>query len=117
MYRSWVKLHEPELLTNGWACPIYNSTGRDVERSESMDEDRNDDLIAEEERTSEEMGVDLNSLFDEDWRDLNRLFPDPRFRRFLRDMRRNQRDVERLLKGLESDGSIPEKPGGVHEVS
>lgn len=75
-----------------------------MERIEEMDEDRSYDFRRPEDKIPDEMPIDLNVLFSKDGRDLNRLFPDLRFRRFLRDMRRNQRDVERFLKKLESDG-------------
>lgn len=69
-----------------------------------MDEERNGDSGRTDENMADEMPIDLNMLFSEDRRDLNLLFPDPRFRRFLRDVRRNQRDVKRFLKRLEGDG-------------
>ena len=68
-----------------------------------MDEDGNMDSRILETEVPDEMPIDLNMLFSEEKRDLNRLFPDPRFRRFLRDMRRSQRDLERFLKRLESE--------------
>ena len=82
-----------------------------------MDEDRKDDFGTQEEKIPEERPIDLNTLFSGERRDLNRLFPDSRFRRFLRDVRRNQRDVERFLKRLETDDSVPEESGGAHEMS
>ena len=69
-----------------------------------MDEERNGDFGRTDENMADEMPIDLNMLFSEDRRDLNLLFPDPRFRRFLRDVKRNQRDVKRFLKRLEGDG-------------
>ena len=82
-----------------------------------MDEDRNEDLGAQEEKIPEEIPVDLNTLFSEERRDLNRLFPDSRLRRFLRGVRRNRRDVERFLERLEVNGEAAEKSGGPYEVS
>lgn len=69
-----------------------------------MDEQRNGEFGRTDENMADEMPIDLNMLFSEDRRDLNLLFPDPRFRRFLRDVKRNQRDVKRFLKRLEGDG-------------
>ena len=82
-----------------------------------MDEDKNEDVGAREGRIPEEMPIDLNTLFSEETRDLNRLFPDASFRRFLRDLRRSQRDVERFLERLEIDGPVSEKSGAAYEVS
>jgi len=47
--------------------------------------------------------IDLNRLFSPSSRDLNSLFPDPGFRRFLRDVKRNQVAVEKLLEKLGED--------------
>lgn len=88
-----------------------------MERREEMDEERNGDSGTREEEIREEIPIDLNILFSGHRRDLNRLFPDARFKKFLRDVRKNQREVEGFLKRLESDDSFPEKPGGAHEVS
>jgi len=82
-----------------------------------MHEDRDDQVGRGEGESPEEASIDLNMLFSEDKRDLNRLFPDARFRRFLRDLKRNQRDVNRFLKRVERNGSVPEESGGAHEVS
>lgn len=82
-----------------------------------MDEEWNGESGVGQEEIPEEMAIDLNTLFSEHRRDLNRLFPDPCFRRFLKDLRRSQRDVEGFLKRLESDGSVSEKSRGAHEVS
>ena len=68
-----------------------------------MDEDRHNGLSEEEQAVTEETPVDLNMLFSGETRDLNRLFPEARFRRFLRDVKRNQRGVERFLRQLEND--------------
>jgi len=75
-----------------------------MERTEEMDEARDRDLTEREEDVPDEMPIDLNMLFSGEKRDLNRLFPEARFRRFLRDVRRNKQGVERFLKRLESDG-------------
>jgi hypothetical protein len=68
-----------------------------------MDHPKQDDVSEAEETAPVEMPIDLNALFAEGGRDLNRLFPDGRFRVFLRDVRRSQRAVERLLERLESE--------------
>ncbi len=43
---------------------------------------------------------DLNLLFPGKGYDLNRLFPDAGSRKFLYDLRRNKKDIERLIKNL-----------------
>ncbi len=47
--------------------------------------------------------IDLNRVFSPSNKDLNSLFPDPGFRRFLRDVKRNQVAVEKLLEKLGED--------------
>lgn len=89
----------------------------DVERISEMDDDKNHDEQTQDEQALDETPIDLNVLFSEDKRDLNRLFPDSRVRRFLKDLQRNRRDVEGFLKRLEFDGEVSEKSGGDHEVS
>jgi hypothetical protein len=69
-----------------------------------MDRDGNFDVEGMNETIPEETTIDLNTLFCQEGRDLNRLFPDPPFKRFLRDVSKNQRDVERFLKRLENGG-------------
>ena len=44
--------------------------------------------------------IDLNDLFPEKGRDLNRLFPDEATRRLLYQVKRNKRDIERFIKNL-----------------
>jgi hypothetical protein len=88
-----------------------------MDRKDEMDDERNHDSQTIDESASDEAPVDLNVLFTEEKRDLNRLFPDTRLRRFLKDVRKNQRDVERFLKRLEIDDDIPDNSGGSHEVS
>ncbi len=87
-----------------------------MDRKDRMDDDRNDDSQTIDESASDDVPVDLNVLFTEEERDLNRLFTDSRIRRFLKDVRKNQRDVERFLKRLEIDDT-PDNSGGPHEVS
>jgi hypothetical protein len=82
-----------------------------------MEDERTDTLELGEGATEKEASIDLNAIYSGEERDLNRLFPDAMVRRFLRDVRKNQRDVERFLKRLEHDGSMPEKSGGGNEVS
>lgn len=81
-----------------------------------MDDDRIHDFPVDE-KDRNELSIDLNMLFAEEKRDLNRLFPDSRLKRFLQDVRRNQRDLERFLERLEVDGKAAEKSGGPYEVS
>jgi len=69
-----------------------------------------------DEGAQDEVAVDLNAVFPEEEKDLNRLFPDSGLRRLLRELRRNKRDVERFLERLEIDSEAPEKSGGTHEV-
>lgn len=45
--------------------------------------------------------IDLNALFPEKGYDLNRLFPDEETKRLLYDIKRNKRDIERLIKSLQ----------------
>ncbi len=45
--------------------------------------------------------IDLNSLFPEKGYDLNRLFPDDETRRFLYELKRNKKEIERLIKSLD----------------
>ncbi len=81
-----------------------------------MDDDRIHDFPVDE-KDRNELCIDLNMVFAEEKRDLNRLFSDSRLKRFLRDVRRNQRDLERFLERLEVDGEAAEKSGGPYEVS
>lgn len=81
-----------------------------------MDDDRIHDFPVDE-KDQNELCIDLNMVFAEEKRDLNRLFSDSRLKRFLRDVRRNQRDLERFLERLEVDGEAAEKSGGPYEVS
>jgi hypothetical protein len=45
--------------------------------------------------------VDLNVLFPGKDYDLNQLFPDEGTKKFLYELRRNKRDIERLIKNLD----------------
>jgi len=45
--------------------------------------------------------IDLNALFPEKGYDLNRLFPDDETKRFLYELKRNKKEIERLIKSLD----------------
>jgi hypothetical protein len=68
-----------------------------------MREERDEHPIESDENISDEALIDLNGLYADSVRDLNRLFPDACVRRFLRDVKMNQRGVERFLEKLEKD--------------
>ena len=82
-----------------------------------MSEERDENATGPDDHAFAEQPIDLNVLFSEDGRDLNRLFPDTHFKKLLRDVKRNRRGVDRFLKGLENDDDIVEKSGGADEVS
>ncbi len=44
--------------------------------------------------------LDLNLLFPGKAYDLNRLFPDEGSKKFLHDLKRNKKDIERLIRNL-----------------
>jgi hypothetical protein len=54
--------------------------------------------IGQEEEKKRE--IDLNNLFPEKGYDLNRLFPDEGTKKLIYELRRNKRDIERLIKSL-----------------
>lgn len=54
--------------------------------------------IEQEEEKKRE--IDLNTLFPPKGYDLNRLFPDKGTKKLLYELRRNKRDIERLIKSL-----------------
>jgi hypothetical protein len=54
--------------------------------------------IEQEEEKKRE--IDLNTLFPPKGYDLNRLFPDEGTKKLLYELRRNKRDIERLIKNL-----------------
>jgi hypothetical protein len=56
------------------------------------------DIEAEEEKKRE---IDLNVLFPEKEYDLNRLFPDEETKKLLYELKRNKRDIDRLIKSFE----------------
>jgi len=56
--------------------------------------------VSEEEKTK---GIDLNDLFPGKSYDLNRLFPDEETRKLLCDVKRNKKDIERLIKNLDKE--------------
>jgi hypothetical protein len=60
-------------------------------------EGQSPEVQAEEEKKKE---VDLNVLFPGTSYDLNHLFPDEGTRRFLYELRRNKREIERFIKSL-----------------
>ncbi len=64
-----------------------------------MEEKENKDKKRDFEEKRKE--VDLNILFPGKDYDLNRLFPDEGTRRLLYELRRNKRDIERFIKGLD----------------
>ncbi len=45
--------------------------------------------------------VDLNALFPGKGYDLNRLFPDEGTKKLLYELKRNKREIERFIKGLD----------------
>ena len=50
----------------------------------------------------EEKGdINLNRIFSDRSRDLNRLFPESSLKRFLKEIEENKREVESFLKALE----------------
>jgi hypothetical protein len=63
-------------------------------------DDRSPKAGAEEGKKRE---VDLNALFPGKEYDLNRLFPDEGTRKLLYELRRNRRDIERLIKNFHSE--------------
>ncbi len=81
-----------------------------------MDRDWDDDSQRANESAQDEATVDLNAVFPEEEKDLNRLFPDSGLRRLLTELRKNKRDIERFLERLEIDSEVPEESGGNHEV-
>jgi hypothetical protein len=100
----------------GWLSYIQLDRS-DTRKGRKMSEKRDDKTTGPDDQTFAEQPIDLNVLFAEDGRDLNRLFPDTHFKRLLRDVKRNQRGVDRFLKGLENEDDIVRKSGGADEVS
>ncbi len=61
-------------------------------------EDPSQKIELEEEKKKE---IDLNVLFPGKDYDLNRLFPDDGTKKLLYELRRNKRDIDRFIKGLQ----------------
>lgn len=53
------------------------------------------------EEVGEKGDINLNRIFSDRRRDLNRLFPESSLRRFLKEIEENKREVESFLKVLE----------------
>jgi len=53
------------------------------------------------ENLGEKGDIDLNQVFTNNGRDLNRLFPDLSLKRFLKEIEENKREVRTFLKALE----------------
>jgi hypothetical protein len=68
---------------------------------EEKEEDRPQEAAPEEKPEEKRDEPDLNLLFPGKGYDLNRLFPDAGSRKFLYDLRRNKKDIERLIKNLQ----------------
>ena len=56
---------------------------------------------SEMEKLGEKGDIDLNQVFTDDGKDLNRLFPDPSLKRFLKEIEENKREVRTFLEALE----------------
>ena len=52
-------------------------------------------------KLAEKGDIDLNEVFTDNGRDLNRLFPDLSLKRFLQEIEENKREVRTFLKALE----------------
>jgi len=55
----------------------------------------------EMEKLGEKGDIDLNQVFTDNGRDLNRLFPDLSLKRFLKEIEENKREVRTFLEALE----------------
>ena len=53
------------------------------------------------EKPADKADIDLNRVFRDNGRDLNRLFPDGSLKRFLKEIDENKREVRTFLKALE----------------
>ncbi len=53
------------------------------------------------EKLGEKGDIDLNQVFTDNGRDLNRLFPDLSLKRFLKEIEENKREVKTFLEALE----------------
>ena len=54
-------------------------------------------------KLAEKGDIDLNEVFTDNGRDLNRLFPDLSLKRFLQEIEENKREVRTFLKALEGE--------------
>jgi hypothetical protein len=63
-----------------------------------QEKDEQSQEIEQEEQKRRE--IDLNALFPEKGYDLNRLFPDEGTKKLLYELRRNKRDIDRIVKSL-----------------
>lgn len=64
-------------------------------------EEKEEKILNSESQTVKKREIDLNALFPGKDYDLNRLFPDEETRKLLYELRRNKRDIERFIKGLQ----------------
>ncbi len=64
-------------------------------------EEKEDKIINIDSQDTKKREIDLNTLFPGRDYDLNRLFPDEETRRLLYELRRNKRDIERFIRGLQ----------------
>jgi len=76
---------------------MENSNSK-VESSKIEENDQRPKEIRPEEE--KKRVVDLNTLFPGKDYDLNRLFPDEGTKRLLHELKRNKRDIDRFIKGL-----------------
>lgn len=75
------------------------SSNSKVESSKIEENDQRPEEIRPEEEKKRE--VDLNALFPGKSYDLNRLFPDEGTKKLLHELKRNKRDIDRFIKGLD----------------
>jgi len=54
-------------------------------------------------KPAEKGDINLNHIFTDNGRDLNRLFPDLSLKRFLKEIEENKEEVRTFLKALEVD--------------
>ncbi|MBM4348796.1 MAG: hypothetical protein FJ106_02755 [Deltaproteobacteria bacterium] len=74
------------------------SSNSKVESSKIEENDQRPEEIRPEGEKKRE--VDLNALFPGKDYDLNRLFPDEGTKKLLHELKRNKRDIDRFIKGL-----------------
>jgi hypothetical protein len=63
-------------------------------------EEKDDQFLRTPPEDEKKREVDLNALFPGKGYDLNRLFPDEGTKKFLQELKRNKRDIERFIKNL-----------------